>query len=203
MSINTKVVVIGGGTFNHISCHLALAAPAFGATARQLEKLYKGHGVDVELVLTKMADHTSNIVTMQDLASKLVEIIDDRDVSVVVMNAAICDFEIDNPSEETRLSSSQDYPVILKGVTGKLIKTFKECRPDVVVVGFKTTHNAKWTTQVSKAALSMEANDLDIVLANDVGTKNNIILTRSGDLLHTSREECLDFIASESLDMAE
>lgn len=27
----TKVVVIGSGTFNHISCHLALAAPAFGA----------------------------------------------------------------------------------------------------------------------------------------------------------------------------
>lgn len=199
---NTKVVVIGGGTFNHISCHLSLAAPAFGTTARYLAKIYQGHGVDVELVLTKMADHTSKIVTNEDLARKLVEIADDPDVEVVVMNAAVCDFEMDNPSEETRLSSSQDYPVMLRGITGKIVKGFKELRPDVIVVGFKTTHNAKWTTQLSKAALSLESNGLDIVLANDVGTKLNMVLTRHGEFVQANREHCLSFIASESLDLA-
>jgi len=31
-----QVHVIGGGTFNHVRTHLALAAPAFGLVARQL-----------------------------------------------------------------------------------------------------------------------------------------------------------------------
>lgn len=198
----TKVVVIGGGTFNHVSCHLALAAPAFGTTARKLAKIYHGHGVEVELVLTKMADHTSSIVTNEDLAKKLVEIADDPDVDVVVMNAAVCDFSLDSPSQDARLSSSEDYPVMLRGIQGKLVKEFKRLRPDVVVVGFKTTHGAEWTTQLSKAAMSLESNGLDIVLANDVGTKNNMVLTREGSFEQMSREHCLEYIASESLDLS-
>lgn len=38
-----RVVIIGGGTFSHLRTHLALAAPAFGTTAKQLfEKVYLG-----------------------------------------------------------------------------------------------------------------------------------------------------------------
>lgn len=200
---NTKVVIIGGGTFNHISCHLALAAPAFGTTARQLVNIYKGHGVDVELVLTKMADHTSNIVTNNDLLEKLVHIADDPDVKVLVMNAAVCDFEMDNPSEEARLSSSEDYPVMLRGAKGKLVRLFKEMRPDVVVVGFKTTSGAAWTTQLAKAAMSLESNGIDIVMANDVQTKSNLVLTRDGIFEQAGRERCLNVLAGESLDLTE
>lgn len=201
---NNKVVIVGGGTFNSISCHLSLAAPAFGTTARQLAKIYQGHGVDVELVLTKMADHTSKIVTNDDLLEKLVHIADDPDVKVLVMNAAVCDFEMDSPSDETRLSSSQDYPAVLRGVQGKLVKLFKEIRPDVIVVGFKTTSGAKWTTQLSKAAMSLENNGIDIVMANDVATKTNLVLTRHTEFVAmASRDHCLSFIAAESLDLLE
>lgn len=199
----TKVVIIGGGTFNHISCHLSLAAPAFGTTARQLAGIYKAQGVDVELVLTKMADHTSKIVTNEDLANKIAQIAEDPDVSVVVMNAAVCDFEMDSPSEEQRLSSACDYPVMLKGISGKIVKEFTKLRPDVVVVGFKTTSGARWTTQLSKAAMSLESNGLDIVMANDVTTKNNMVLTRAGGFEQMSRHSCLEYLVGESLDLVE
>lgn len=200
---NTKVVVIGGGTFSHISCHLSLAAPAFGTTARQLAKLYQGHGVDVELVLTKMADPDSKIVTNCDLWEKIMALSEDDSVNVLVMNAAVCDFEMDNPSKETRLSSSNDYPVTLKGLKSKMVHWFKDRRPDVVVVGFKTTHGNPWTTQLSKALLSLESNGLDIVLANDVVTHNNMVITRDRAIEQMSREHCLEYIVSESLDLAE
>lgn len=56
--MNKKCIVIGGGTFNHVRAHLALAAPAFGETARQLHALCekKFTTMDVDLVLTKMAE---------------------------------------------------------------------------------------------------------------------------------------------------
>lgn len=34
--MNKKCITIGGGTFNHVRNHLALAAPAFSETARKL-----------------------------------------------------------------------------------------------------------------------------------------------------------------------
>lgn len=200
----TKVVVIGGGTFNHISCHLSLAAPAFGATARTLAGMYKDYGCDVDLILTKMADPiNSKIVTNGDLLDKMVDLVQDMDIKVLVMNAAVCDFEMENPSDETRLSSSKDYTGQLKGLKGKLVQWFKNHRPDVVVVAFKTTHSAAWTTQLSKAALSLESNGVDVVLANDVGNRNNIVLVNDGTLVQADRPEALKAVVTSSLDLLE
>ena len=57
-----KTLIFGGGTFNHIRSHLALAAPAFGETARKLHELMP----ESTLILTKMADHTSIILMVEE-----------------------------------------------------------------------------------------------------------------------------------------
>lgn len=48
-----RVVILGGGTFSHVRTHLALAAPAFGTTAKQLytkcKKEFKN--MDTEFIL--------------------------------------------------------------------------------------------------------------------------------------------------------
>ena len=198
-----KVVVIGGGTFNHISCHLSLAAPAFGNTARYFAGTYKSMGIDVELILTKMADPiNSKIVTNGDLLNKMIELVEDKDIKVLVMNAAVCDFEMENPSDESRLSSSKEYTGQLKGLKSKFVGWFKSQRPDVTVVAFKTTHGAAWTTQLSKAALSLENNGADIVIANDVGKRNNLIITKDGFMEQESRSYILAKAVALSLEMA-
>lgn len=186
-----KVVVIGGGTFNHISCHLSLAAPAFGATAKQLHQMFIDAGVfESHLVLTKMADPSSNLVTNADVALYVEHMLKDKMVKVVIMNAAICDFEIENPGEG-RLSSSQDYDVTLKGIQGKILSTIRKERPDIVVAGFKTTHGKSAATQLARAALSIHDNDLDIVFANDVQTRSNLLLNRHLSVYRGSREDLL------------
>lgn len=174
-----KCVIIGGGTFNHISCHLALAAPAFGQTARDMARWFPQITEDMEciLTLTKMADHTSALVTNQDVMAYVASLLTDPLVKVIVLNAAICDFEIENPSEETRLSSKQDYPVVMKGITSKIIGGIKALRPDIVVCGFKTTHGATRREQEEKAVNSMLTNNLDFVVANDLGTRCNMLIT--------------------------
>lgn len=193
-----RVVVLGGGTFNHISCHLSLAAPAFGATAKQLHQMFANGGVlESQLVLTKMADPASNLITNADVALYVEHMLEDLSVKVVIMNAAICDFEIENPGAG-RLSSSQDYPVTLKGIQGKILSTIRQTRPDIVVAGFKTTHGATKMEQLAKAAVSVHNNGLDFVLANDIATRNNILLTLALEVHQDEREALLELLVKES-----
>lgn len=57
-----KIIILGGGTIQPIANHLSLAATAYGTIAKNLHVLLS----DSELILTKMADPTSNIVTNKD-----------------------------------------------------------------------------------------------------------------------------------------
>lgn len=193
-----KCVIIGGGTFNHISCHLSLAAPAFGTTALQLGHFMKRNHPEMECVvtLTKMADRKSKLVTNKDVLDYVSDLLEDPLVKIIILNAAICDFEIDNPSDESRLSSQKDYPVYLKGVKGKILASIKKKRPDVVAVGFKTTHGATETEQFKKAVNSMNSNSLNLVLANDVATKENILISDNGDSYFDTRESLLKKLLS-------
>lgn len=176
-----KCVIFGGGTFNHIACHLSLAAPAFGATAKKTASMFEAMqtGMECELVLTKMADPTSDLVTTEDVARYVDQLLINPCVKMIVMNSAICDFEIENPSDQARLSSQVDYPVVLKGIKTKIIATIKEKRPDIVVCGFKTTHGDTRQEQIDKATASMQVSNLDLVLANDLQTRSNILVSRS------------------------
>lgn len=190
----SRVVVFGGGTFNHISCHLALAAPAFGKTAKHLHKMFQNNGtLESQLVLTKMADSYSTLMTNDDVEKYILDVLlPDDTIKAIVMNAAICDFEMDNPSDQVRLSSSQDYQVTLKGIQGKIMTKIKQRRPDIIVAGFKTTFGASKVEQVSKAFASMAASNLDMVLANDLGSRNNILITKDLTIQEGRREFLLE-----------
>lgn len=199
-----KVVIIGGGTFNHVSCHLSLAAPAFGTTARQLAKMYEGHMI-VDLVLTKMADHTSKLITSDDVIRHVLNnILPDKDVKIIVMNAAMCDFTMKSPSDDARLSSQKSYDVVLEGIRIKLLDAIKTIRPDIVVAGFKTTHGATHVEQLSKARKCLIENKIDIVLANDVGTRFNMLLNNRYEFVADGgRELMLEQLVYWSLEIAE
>lgn len=196
-----KVVILGGGTFSKVSCHLALAAPAFGTTARQIASMYinSTSGLNVDLVLTKMANHTSSIIYTEDVQDYVQKIIKDTKVKIVVFNVAICDFEMDNPSTESRLDSREWYQVELKGVVSKLIRHLREQRPDIFIVGFKTTKDATEIEQLEKGSKLLNSNGLNLVLANDVGTRNNILLSNKGWHGTYERQSALQVIVTESL----
>lgn len=200
--MSDKVVVFGGGTFNHISCHLSLAAPAFGATAKQLHQMFIEAGpLESQLVLTKMADPSSKLVTNEDVAQYVEQMVKDKEVKIVVMNAAICDFEIENTTGESRLSSAKDYPVTLKGIRGKILSSIRQARPDIILAGFKTTHGQSAATQLARAALSIHDNNLDIVFANDVQSRTNLLLNRFLSVSRGTREELLKKLVDETIAM--
>lgn len=185
-----KCVIIGGGTFSKVACHLSLATPAFGSTAKQLKALFDAkdaNGFETILTLTKMADSSSDIMTNDDVEDYVEELIADKSVKAIIMNAALCDFSMENPTRMERLSSSDDYDVILTGIRTKIVPRIKQHRPDIITVGFKTTCNDHRLEQVSKGFDLLLYGRLDYVIANDVGTYNNILLSKDLQILEASR----------------
>ena len=188
--MGSKIVIYGGGTINHIRSHLALCAPSFGATAIHLSSLDYGKATPI-LKLTKMASQGSSMITNLDLQEDLNKVLLDWDVKCIIMSAAICDFDaqvgnIPSGAHAARLSSSTTCNIV-GTPSDKLIATIKQERPDIILVGFKTTTNATEGEQVVAAAKQ----DSDIILCNDTVTRQNILVWGGKATAYPSREDTL------------
>ncbi len=204
-----NIYVLGGGTVNHVRPHLALSAPAYGQTARDIASLIKAMqditkigfpdlrahvGKDTALfleeskvitLLTRMADSESRMETNRDVALKVQEIVNDTHAKVVFMSAALCDFEgsIFDQGQSTasgkgqpRLSSSSAHTLELFPAD-KIIGDIRRVRKDIFLVGFKTTAGATVEEQFAAGLKLLKTNSCNLVLANDVHTRVNMIIT--------------------------
>lgn len=184
-----KIYILGGGTFNHVRNHLALAAPAFGETARKLKTIFNKelklnnlyNEYQVELVLTKMADHKSKIITNSDLDSFVTKIIEDKDTRAIIFNVALADFEGQIGEEESgkyaeKLKTNQGNIVMELTPSDKIIGKIRKERKDIFVVGFKTTTNNTESEQYIKSLELLKKNSINLVLANDTVNRRNVIV---------------------------
>jgi hypothetical protein len=161
----SKIIrILGGGTFSHVRNHLALSAPAFGETARKLDLLFYealgGHsdhkpGIPtVQLHLTRMANPTDKqaAVTNDHVAGMLDRFITDPNTRVIIMNAALCDFNgyvagAESDKYADRLHSRDIKPMsfdsaVLLTAAPKLVGRIRKERKDIFAVAFKTTCGA-------------------------------------------------------------
>lgn len=197
-----RIDIFGGGTFSHVRNHLALAAPAFGETARKLylRSLKKFPEMDVRIHLTKMADpQNSKIVTNNDVFEKLNEVVKDPLAKVVIFNPALCDFSGNVVKDKTltqsgkyakRLKSREvDWPHICLSPEPKLIPIIRQVRPDIILVAFKTTCNETEEEMISAAVSTKINTDAQFVWVNDTGTRKNMLYFECAPIL-LAREEC-------------
>jgi hypothetical protein len=191
-----KVIIIGGGTFNHVRSHLSLAAPAFGATARELFNLskVKFDKMDSLLYLTKMADPVnSTLVTNEDVAQFVDAINKDLDVKVVFFNVALCDYEgqigdVNSGKYSTRLKTYEGPQTMELAPASKIISSIRKNRKDIFLVGFKTTSGATEKEQYKEGLHLMKQNSINLVLANDVVTRMNMIITPEEAKYHVTND---------------
>lgn len=195
---NKKIVILGGGTFNYVRCHLALAAPAFGGTAETLASMasYKFDNMDVKLILTKMADHNSSIVTNDDVDKLVDELIADESVKVIIFNVAMCDFTgqidgVESGKLAKRLKTSSGNVVMNLTPAEKVLGKIRRKRKDIFVVGFKTTCNDTEENMFQAGLNLLQKNSCNLVLCNDVGTYTNFIITPEEDKFKSNRQEVL------------
>jgi len=207
-----KIHVFGGGTFSHVRNHMALAAPAFGETAKYLHKELLYHRFDefsrdrsmtltmsevedsVQLHLTKMAYSESPLVTNEDISARLDGLLTDPQTKVIIFNAALCDFngsildtnengfvtETPSGKYETRLKTSAGGQLMGIYPADKVIGNIKTTRPDVFVIGFKTTCGAESKEQYDLALKQITDSNVNLVLANDTKTRNNMLVSSDG-----------------------
>ena len=190
----SKVHIYGGGTFNYVRNHLALSAIAFGSTAKRLRQLLL---LESDLHLTKMADSSSDIVTNDDLDLHLKEILKDKDVKCIIMNAALCDYDgqignVESGKYADRLESREGVQEMILSPANKVIGQIKTIRPDIIVVGFKTTANEHDDGIMQYKGQRM---DVDAVLINDVVLRKNILLAYDSFVSFSDRDEALICLA--------
>ena len=216
-----KMHIIGGGTFSHVRCHLSLAAPAFGQTAKKLYENAlasyapktgsKAAALKPELHLTAMASGGGgNLVTNKDVSYLVEKLIADDETGMIIFNPALCDFrgtvlkkmdwhdwdETPSGKYETRLNSHEflfDKKVKLIP-DDKIIAKIRAERKDIFLVGFKTTAGATEDEQYFAGLRLLKSNSCNLVLANDVITRTHMVITPEEARYHVTknRDEALD-----------
>ena len=175
--------IFGGGTVQHVRNHMALCAPAYGKTAR---KLFAELGPELaKLHLTTMADYTSPMETNEDVEKRLREVLADPATRGVVFNVALCDYagqigDIPSGKYAKRLSSREGEQAMRLAPTPKLLQMVKNLRPDVHLVGFKTTAGAEQLEQHRLSLRQIEETGANVVFANDTVTRHNLLVYSCG-----------------------
>ena len=204
-----KAHIFGGGTFSHVRPHLALAAPAFGGTAQVLYDMFRKDFKEEQMIgdqLVKEADYSTympcihktamaggNMFTNEDVGDRLDKVIADPRTRIVIMSAALCDFDarylsfIENGGEkvlpvgkdEPRLRTADYERGLSMGLkpSEKLIGKIRKDRKDIFLVGFKTTAGATEDEQFLAGLGLLKGSSCNMVLANDLHTRKNMLIT--------------------------
>lgn len=192
-----KIIILGGGTFSYVRNHLALCAPAFGTTARNLHSALGGYANNAHLVLTKMADNSSMLITNEDVEQYIDTLLEDKEVGIIILNIAfsffsgqIGDIKSDKHAESIKTSKGECWMRLLP--ENKIIVKIKEKRPDIFLVGFKTTTNKDVTEQFVIGSNMLKKTNCDLVVVNDAVTKDNIIVTPNNEFFgHTTNRNTI------------
>lgn len=90
-----NVYIFGGGTVAHIANHFAITAPAYGKTARDIQRIMqqdaRWDSMNLQLRLTKMAGGDS-LETNEDIANEVEKLKADPNTKVIFFNCALVDF---------------------------------------------------------------------------------------------------------------
>ena len=94
---------------------------------------------------------------------------------------ALCDFsgqigDIASGKNAQRLRTSNGQVQMTLTPLPKLIDKIRKTRKDIFAIGFKTTNDESSATQYARGLELLKKNSLNLVVANDVGTYNNMII---------------------------
>jgi hypothetical protein len=220
-----KIHIFGGGTVSYIANHFALCAPAYGSSAKKIEKYceqyYRNTSIphEIEMHLTRMAggDTMETAIDIQDRIDRIKQ--DLINTKVIFFNCAIVDYIptcvqetyesaeiiVSNPGKlETRLETKVNPNISVVSVASpKIIGKIREDRDDIYVVGFKTTCGIGSKDEMyQKGCELLKKSKCNLVLVNDTKLRVNMIINEKREELfyNTDRELSLGFLTKYALE---
>jgi hypothetical protein len=217
---NKRIVIITGGTVQHIRPHFSACATAQGKTGRQLDRLcqeiFNGAKfytedyddnfdkiMDVWLFKTRMAGGLK-LETNEDISDLIDILVQDDLTKIIFMPVALCDWTpiflelngiLNVAGEDQKRLKTSDYEEISVRFkpANKIINKIREKRKDIFLVGFKTTTGEDEDSQYIAGLDLCKKASCNLVLANDLITKMNMVITPEEARYHvtTNREEAL------------
>lgn len=187
-----RILILGGGTFYHVRNHLSIAAPAFGTTARWLHEQLPNSN----LVLTRMADPFSKLETNADVGAIIDDYLTDTNLKVLIMNVAMCDYDgqianVPSGKHAKRMKTKAGQQIMQLEPSQKVIQNIKEQRPDILLVGFKTTTHHSPEEQITATIAMGRSSHCDLIFANDTVTRYNLLVDANGICLCQSANRLL------------
>jgi hypothetical protein len=222
-----NIEIIGGGTVSHVRNHLAITAPAYGSTARQLFPLVnelKGNDYWTNLTLTKMGGGgAGNPETNEDVSKLVDQWIANPDTRIIFFNPALVDYDgsicesgaigydwyndIETMSGKyrPRLKSADGKRLMRLNPAPKVIGKIRKERKDIFLVAFKTTCDAGEDEQFLTGLHLLKTNSCNLVLANDTRTRVNMVITPEQARYHvtTDRDVALRGLVEMTLSRAQ
>lgn len=107
-----------------------------------------------------------NYKTFEEYEEHLFRLLNKNTYDYIVLAAAVSDYGVDNYIDG-KIRSNADLSIKLKPLP-KLISKVRELQPDAYLVGFKLLVNSTQEELVKAAKASIESNDCDMVVANDL-----------------------------------
>lgn len=181
---------------------------------------------NIYLIKTKMAGINSDdtiehlkylnvksIIETNDDLERLVEILSQKsETKSIIMAAAICDFqpeELIGYEDETPLkitSFGKDKKRLHKAhslelklePSKKIVDIIKKNNPKIFLVTFKTTASSTKEILIKKALFNLKRSSSNLVFANDIQHKINLIVTEENEVLSAeNRESALEIFTAE------
>ena len=215
MIYKKNIHVIWGWTVSHVRTHLALTAPAYGNTARRIAEICEEDipEMNTHLHLTKMANAwQGELETNDDIAKLVDEIVQDTKTKIIFFNPAMVDFHggivtpmgrrhIESGKYAPRLKSRESacHSMILSDER-KVIEEIRKVRKDIFLVGFKASSGLSPDEQYIAWLNLLKWSSANLVLANDVQTRHNMIISPEEARYHEWEER--DEILRQLVDMA-
>lgn len=192
-----SIHLIGGGTHFHVRPHLALSAPAYGATARALAAELAKRGRTATVHLTRMAGGPPDLDTNDDVARLVRSLVADRETRILFVPAALTDFTgaildegIETASGKTapRLRTCEGSRTMALEPAAKVIAEVRRERKDIFLVAFKTTSGASPDEQWRAGLELLKRTSSNLVLANDIVTKLAMVVTPEEGAHHVTHD---------------
>jgi hypothetical protein len=136
----------------------------------------------------------------------------ERDTKSIIMSSAICDFEPEEllgyedktplkitefGKDKKRLHKAHSLELKLQP-SRKIVDIIKKSNPQIFLVTFKTTAGSTKEILIEKALFNLKRSRSDLVFANDIHNKINLIVTEDEKVLSSrSRESTLKLFSEE------